>query len=207
MGSFKTGLIPYNLFIGVGIVLPHLISRILVRQKISHPVIFLQKKRPSLTAILIGVTGFAYLAWVALSPRTYNITEGKPIYDEFYVFSSFSFLLFYIPLIILSVQFLIERTAICENGFYQGGLLSDWSNYKSYTWAQGEIYADPDIQPFLNKNTLVELTIEPKRKFFGTSIQIIVPLDEKPAIDNLLSRKINKAQSIGQRSSTQATTA
>lgn len=204
---FKSWIISYNLFLGVGLILPQLISRIFVRQKISHPVFFLKKTKIPLLPILVVVMSLAFMAWTALEPREYSFTIGGPVFDDFYVLSSFSFLLFFIPLIIFLIQMLVERTAICESGFYQGGLLSDWSNFKSYSWAQGEIYADPDVQPFLNKETLVELTIEPKRKFFGTRVQLIIPFDEKNIVDNLLSRKINMEQSTAQQSHTRETTA
>jgi hypothetical protein len=160
-----------------------------VRQKINSPIIFLKKPKAPFLGVGISFLLFAYVAWIVLTPRIYDYKEGKLVYDELYLLSSFSFLLFFIPLVIFYIQILVERNAICENGFYQGGLLSDWSNFKSYTWSQGDIYADPDVQPFLNKNILVSLTIEPKRTLFGRRIQLIIPFDQKAVIDNLLSTK------------------
>jgi len=200
-------IIAYNLFVGTGVVLPQFVSRILVRQKIGHPVIFLKKKKVPLISIIFVGMAFVLLAWVTLIPKEFSYATGGPVYDEFYVRSSFSFLVFFVPLIIFSIQMLVERDAICESGFYHGGLLLDWSNFKSYSWSQDKMYTDPEIQPFLDQNTRVELTIEPKQRFFGRSIHLIIPLDEKNMIDNLLSRKFNGGHMTAQEGHTHTTPA
>jgi hypothetical protein len=191
----KNWLISYNLFCGVGLVLPQLISRIIVRQNIKHPVIFFKKdKLPRsrvVTGIIFAVLFLAYLAWVALSPKIMSFTDHKPVYDEFYVFSSFSFLLFYIPFVILLIEIMTMRTAFCENGLYILGVISEWSDFKSYTWVQGKTFDDPELQPFIDKSIKIKLLLESNKSLFKKPIQLLIPFDEKSAIENFLSKRVS----------------
>ena len=190
VSTSKTWLISYDLFLGIGLVWPQLMSQIATRQNIKNPVIFLGKAKHPLAAVIAAVLFLAYLAWVGLMPHTYSILEHKPVYDEFYVLSSFSFLLFYIPFIILLIEMMTQRTAFCENGIYRIGLISDWSDFRSYTWIQNEIYSDPDVQPLLNNDIKIELLIEPKKSISRKPIRFVIPFDDKSVIENLLSRKL-----------------
>jgi hypothetical protein len=133
-------LISYTLFCGVGFALPQLVSRIIIRQNINHPVIFLQKAKLSLAANIVSILFLAYLPGVALTPHTYDLIEQKFVYDEFYIFSSFSFLLFYIPFVILAIETTTQRTAFCGNGLYQNGLILNWTDFKSYNWIQDKMF-------------------------------------------------------------------
>jgi hypothetical protein len=164
------------LFIGIGLILPQLVSRIFVRQKIKHPVIFLQKRKIPFITIIPGVL-LVFMAWITLS------SGGDALWDV-------SVVVLFLSFIIFSIQMLVERDAICENGFYQGGLLSDWSNFKSYYWPQDKMYSDPSIQPLLDQNTLIELTIEPKNAFLTKRIRLTISFNEKNAVENLLSKKL-----------------
>ncbi len=175
-GSAETSEVASILFIGIGLILPQLVSRIFVRQKIKHPVIFLQKRKIPVIIIIPGVL-FVFMAWVALS------SSGDVLWHVSVVVLFLSFLIF-------SIQMLVERDTICENGFYQGGLLSDWSNFKSYSWSQDKMYSDPSIQSLLDQNTLMELTIKPKNTFFTKQIRLTIPFNEKKAVENLLSKKL-----------------
>ncbi len=195
-GFFESRILTANLFVGIGLILPQLISRIFARQKIQHPLVFLKGRKVSLLSVLIPGACALLIAWTALAPNKYDLTLGGPVYDEFYVQRSLSFLVYFIPMIILAIQMLVERTAICENGLYQHGLLSAWSNFGSYSWSQGEMYTDPEIQPLLTKDILVELKLEPKIKLWGARVQLFIPLKEKKAIDDLLSGKVRMAQNM-----------
>jgi len=187
----KSWLISYNLFCGAGFVLPQLISRIVIRQNIKHPIVFMQRNKIPVMAIIITGLAMAYLPWVALTPHTYNMIEHKFVYDEFYVFSSFSFLLFYIPFIILLIELMTQRIAFCKNGFYLFGLISDWSDFKSYTWVQDKIFDDPELQPFIDKSIKIKLSLESHKSLFKKPVQLLIPLDEKDAIENFLSKRVN----------------
>ena len=187
----KTWLISYNLFLGVGLVWPQLISQIVIRQKIKNPVIFLERAKPPLLAVVVVVLFLAYSALGGLTPLTYSLVEQKPVYDDFYVFSSFSFLLFFIPFIIFLLENMTQRTAFCESGIYQMGFISNWSDFKSYIWIHEKIYSDPEVQPFLNNDVKIELLIEPSKSFLAKPIRFVIPIDNKSAIENLLSRKLH----------------
>ena len=186
----KSWIISYNLFCGVGLVLPQLISRIIVRQNIKHPVLFMQKNKLSIWTVIFTTLALLYLLWVALSPHIYDMKEQKFIYDEFYVFSSFSFLLFFIPFVIWLLDFATQRNALCENGLYLNGLLSEWENFKSYGWIQDKIYEEPEALPFLDKSIKIQLLIEPVKPLFKKPIQLSVPFEEKGIIEEFLSRRI-----------------
>ncbi len=168
-------------FAGIGILLPQLISRIFARQKMKHPVIFLPKRKVAVIPLTITAGLLAFMAWVALSLSDH-------------VLWSFSFSVFLISFILMAIQAQVERDAICENGFYQAGLLSDWSNFKSYLWSQGKMYSDPSVQPLLDQNTLIELILEPKNTSFTKQIRLTIPFSEKNTIENLLSKKLATEQ-------------
>jgi len=189
--SSKSWIISYNLFCGVGLVLPQLVSRIIVRQNIEHPIVFIQRNKTPIMAIIITGLAMACLPWVALTPHTYNMIEHKFVYDEFYVFSSLSFLLFYIPFIILLIELMTQRIAFCENGLYIFGLISDWSDFKSYTWVQDKMFNDPELQPFIDKSIKIKLLLESNKSLFKKPIQLLIPFDEKDAIENFLSKRVN----------------
>jgi hypothetical protein len=186
----ESWIISYNLFCGIGFVLPQLVSRIIVRQNINHPVVFMQKNKIPVVAIAIMVLVLLYLLLVALIPHTYYVKDHTPAFDEFYVISSLSFLLFYIPFVILILEFTTQRNAFCENGLYQNGLISEWTDFKSYRWIYDKIYDDPEASPFLDKNTKIILLIEPVKTLFKKPIQIFIPFDEKGTIEELLSQRI-----------------
>jgi hypothetical protein len=195
----KSWIISYNLFCGVGLVLPQLVSRLVIRQNINHPVVFLKKDRlplsRTITGIIIAALGLMCLAWVALSPKQISLIDHKPVYDEFYVSSSFSFLLFYIPFIIWLIEMITQRTAFCENGLYQNGLISEWADFKSYRWIYDKMYDDPDALPFLDKNIKIKLSIEPVKALFKKPIQISIPFNEKGTIEEFLSQRIKVSPS------------
>jgi hypothetical protein len=189
--ALRNWLIPYNLFCGVGLVLPQLISRIVVRQNIKHPVVFVQDNKLPLTALTVVMIASVYMLGVAtLSPTQASQIDHKPIYDEFYISSSFSYLLFSIPFIILLFEMLIERTAFCENGLYQYGLLSEWADFKAYSWLQDKMYVDLELQPFIDKKIKIKLLIEPVKSLFNKPIQFLIPFNEKNAIEEFLSQRI-----------------
>lgn len=114
----------------------------------------------------------------------------KPVYDESYAFSSLSFLLFIIPLAILFLNLLVERTAICGNGLYQNGILLSWSNFIAYSWTHDGDYDDLSMKPFWDKNTLVELIIKPRKLLFARQIRLVVPYDIKQDIESILSKNV-----------------
>lgn len=168
------------LFVSIGLILPQLVSRIFVRQKIKHPVIFLQKRTIPFIMIIPGAL-LVFMAWIALS------SSGDALWNVSIAVLFLSFLIF-------SIQMFVERDAICENGFYQGGLLSDWSNFKSYAWSHDKMYSDPNVQSVLDQSTVAELTIEPQNTFFTKQIRLVVPFSEKDAIEKLLSKKLVSKQ-------------
>jgi len=184
-------LISYTLFCGVSFALPQLISRIIARKNINHPVIFLQKAKSSLAVNIVSILFLAYLPWVALTPHTYDLIEQKFVYDEFYIFSSFSFLLFYIPFIILALEMTTRRTAFCDNGLYQNGLILDWADFKSYNWIQDKMFDDPEVLPFLDKSIKIKLSLESNKSLYKKPVQLLIPFDEKNTVENFLSKRVS----------------
>jgi hypothetical protein len=187
---FESRTIYGNLFISVGLVIPQLVSQIFVRNKIKHPIIFLQNKdkRPAIGAVL-AILLLTILAFSVLSPNQYNVNDHTPVYDEFYIKSSFSFLLFYIPFLILIFEFTTQRTAFCDNGLYLLGLILDWGNFKSYSWLNPK-KDGPDAWLFLDKNQNDTLILAPRKAIFKKQIKIFIPISEKMVIDEFLSQRI-----------------
>jgi hypothetical protein len=185
----ESWLLFYNLFCGIGVVLPQLLSRIAVRQSIKHPVIFMQKNEPPRATVYVAILGLVYLPSTALAWHALNMPgDWEFVFNEF-TFSSISFLLFFIPSFILLMEF-NQRTALCENGIFQYGLLLEWADFKSYSWIQDKIYDDPDAQPFLDKSIKINLLIEPVESLFNKPIQLSIPFGEKNAIEEFLSWRI-----------------
>ncbi len=185
--------IAYIFFAGIGILLPQLISRIFARQKIKHPVIFLPKKKVPFIPLIVSGTLLLFMIWVALFSGPSSL-PGDLSDNEVNIWWGFSLSIFFISFILLASQMQVERDAICENGFYQAGLLSNWSNFKSYTWSHGEMYSDPDIQSVLDQNTVVELTIEPKNRLFTKQIRLTIPFSDKNVVEDILSKKFATGQ-------------
>jgi hypothetical protein len=185
----ESWLLFYNLFCGIGFVLPQLLSRTAIRQIIKHPVIFMQKNEPSFAIAFVAILALVYLPWMALVWHASKITEWEFVSSEF-IFSSISLLLFFIPFFILLFEISDQRTALCENGICQYGLLLEWADFKSYSWIQDKIYDDPDVQPFLDKNIKIKLLIEPTKSLFNKPIQLSIPFGEKNAIEDFLSQRI-----------------
>ena len=179
----------YLLFLGIGVTIPQLISRTIIRQKIMHPVVFLQKNKPSIILIIFFILFAIFFAIQALQPNQYYANDHTPVYDEFYIKSSFSFLLCYIPALILLLEIQTVRTAFCENGLYNYGLILDWNNFNSYAWLNPKI-DDPKAWVFLDENQNDTLILAPAKAIIKKPIKIFVPLSQKIAIDEFLSQRI-----------------
>lgn len=176
-------------FAGLGILLPQLISQIFARQKIKHPVIFLPKKKVPVTPLVVAGAFLLFMIWVALFSGPSSL-PGNISDNAANIWWGFGLSIVFVSLIIIAIQAQVERDAICENGFYQGGLLSDWSNFESYSWSHDKMYSDPDIQSVLDQNTVVELTLEPKHRLVTKQIRLAIPFRDKNVIENILSKNV-----------------
>jgi hypothetical protein len=176
-------------FLAIGGVGPRLIATIINQNRIESPVFFIKRKSKSLEWALSFIS-WVFLAIMVVQPHKIRMSNGTPIYDENYFRTLVSFLFLLIPSLIYTIISMLQRTAFCKNGLFHAGLLTDWSDFRSYSWPQGEIYADRDIQAFVNKEILVDLLLETKGIFLVKQIRVEVPFYEKSRIENLLSRKI-----------------
>jgi hypothetical protein len=177
----------YVFFLAFGIVIPRLIANIINQNRLESPVLFIKEKSRPLAWALIFIF-WLYLAVLVSQPH--KLRDGIPIYDQEYFRDLIAFLFLLIPSLIYMLILMLQRTAFCKNGLFHTGLFTEWSDFKSYSWPQGEIYADPDVQAFVSKDTLVDLILEKRSTLFAKHIRMGIPLNEKGRIEILLSRKI-----------------
>lgn len=178
------------LFFGFGIMWPQVISRLIIQQKIEHPVLFL-KNRVAILPTIIIIAFLLYMTIMMLLPNQIRVSDGEPIFDKEFFYSRMIFLLAIISGGILYFLHLIQRTAFCGNGLLYMGILIDWASIKACTWQNDKIYDDPEIKSFVDKNTIVELKITTKTILFPKEIRLMIPYFEKEAIENLLNNHVN----------------
>jgi hypothetical protein len=164
----------YLYFMAFGAVIPRLIANIVNQNRLESPAIFIKRKTKPLQWILV-FSLWAFLTVMILRPNTISISDGMPIYDEDYFRSRIGILFFTIPSTIFLIIGMLQRTAFCSNGLFYNGLLFDWSDFKSYAW----------------KNEWLEM----EKRFIKANVQLLIPSEDKQAIEELLTMKVKEVPS------------
>jgi len=174
--------------IGFAFSWPVLLAQLIVRQRIEAPVVFLKRGALLFIGTILGLAVLTFMIVIGIIPHVYTVPGHRLVYGAYDVLSNASLLFSYIPLEILCLNWVIERTAFCRNGLYLAGALFDWSNFRKYTWT-------PDyttIGPGFDEGVTLELLLEPKKKiFFFKPIRLYIPSADRPAVDAILTQNIN----------------
>ncbi len=170
-------------FLAFAVIIPQLISRLVIRQRMKEPIIQLKINIITLISGIVGIAFMLLLTLLMLIPNYRSIADGKPIYDTEYFVSRISFLLATIPAIILYFIIAKQRTTIYPNGLFHNGLFFAWSDFQVYSWRNHK--KKKDVQE-------IKLTTA-QNVWTPSQIKFTIPNESKEKIESFLAQRLNKS--------------